>query len=303
MVNIKCLQCGLVNFSDASDCRRCGASLSFSDPASGGPFSHYPPPVQNPPYTPPGLAYAGAQGATAYSTPYAVPYNQPPSLRQGFAITALALGIGGLIICPAGVLTAIPGLVFGIVAVVKANKYPTEYGGKGMAIAGIVMNGLLVFLIPIIAAIAIPNLIKAIIEVNEAIAIEQMREIALAQSTYQSDEGGGVEFATKEELVAAGYLTWPDEMDGYRFTIRVVRSARNKPASFQAVAVPVDYGWDGRRSFYVDESYVIRYADKGGREADVYDEPIAAAPRLRPGRDSLHASVYPAVRLPSAFDH
>ena len=64
----------------------------------------------------------------------------PRSPKQGMAVASLALGI--LSIPSFGCLGvgAILGLTFGIIALVKANRSPAMYGGRGLAIAGIVTS-------------------------------------------------------------------------------------------------------------------------------------------------------------------
>ncbi len=71
--------------------------------------------------------------------------NAPQS--QGFAITSMVLGIVSLVTCSTGficiitgpfaLLTAIPGLIFGHLALNRKR-----HAGRGMAIAGLVMNWL-----------------------------------------------------------------------------------------------------------------------------------------------------------------
>jgi hypothetical protein len=96
------------------------------------------------------------------------------------AIASLVMGIIGFT-CAGLLVGAMTGLVLGIVAVRKARKSPAEYGGKELAIAGIVTNSLCLLTIPLVAAIAIPNMIKARQAAHEAAAIGQVRGIAKAQ--------------------------------------------------------------------------------------------------------------------------
>src|SRR5262252_5655615 len=55
---------------------------------------------------------------------------------------------------------------------------------------------IVVAIIGIIAAIAIPNLLKSRQAANEASAIGSVRTIGTAQATYQSTSGAGKNFAT-----------------------------------------------------------------------------------------------------------
>jgi type IV pilus assembly protein PilA len=80
-----------------------------------------------------------------------------PAQPQSYAlpIVAFILSLVGVCICP----TALVGLILGIVALVRLSKEP-QLPGKGFAIAAVVIPGLLVPIVGIQAAIAIPNFLK-----------------------------------------------------------------------------------------------------------------------------------------------
>ena len=79
----------------------------------------------------------------------------PVKQTSGMAITAMVLGICGLVICP--LILSIPAIVFGAIAMKDINRKPDELDGKGMAIAGFVTGivGTALSLIFIIIAIAV----------------------------------------------------------------------------------------------------------------------------------------------------
>jgi uncharacterized protein DUF4190 len=61
------------------------------------------------------------------------------------AVTSMVLGIASMTLgfcCYFGVLTAPVALGLGIVSLVQIKNNPLRNGGKGMAIAGIIMGGL-----------------------------------------------------------------------------------------------------------------------------------------------------------------
>jgi competence protein ComGC len=234
-------------------------------------------------YSPYGGAGSGAvysEGA-AYAPPnpyYPVYSAAPAKLKQGLAITSLAIGCVGLAICFIGFLGAIPGLICGIVAVKKANQKPMEYGGKGLAIAGIVTNGLLILLIPVIMAIAIPNLLKSRQAANEAAAIKILRTLASAEATYQATRGNG-QFGSLEQLHADGLISSDarfQTQSGYNYKILLVGATAKTRARFEIYATPISRGsfGTGRRSFYVDETFVIRMTNQEGLEANRQSPPI-----------------------------
>ncbi|HSR70643.1 MAG TPA: prepilin-type N-terminal cleavage/methylation domain-containing protein [Acidobacteriota bacterium] len=115
---------------------------------------------------------------------------------------------------------------------------------------------IVVAIIGIIAAIAIPNLVQSRIAANEASAISSCRTIATAQITYSSTVGNGA-FGTLAELgdAAAPFI---DEVlaagtkDGYNFAV-----AANGQAGFDVTATPISES-TGRRVFTIDETGVVR---------------------------------------------
>ena len=99
----------------------------------------------------------GQEAALEYAAP-----SRPP--RTGMAITALVLGIVSLpTACVLiGPLLGLVALILGIVALVRVNKRPVEYGGKGMAIAGICCGAASFLLVlPLALSITLPSLSRA----------------------------------------------------------------------------------------------------------------------------------------------
>src|SRR6185295_14038416 len=102
----------------------------------------------------------------------------PP--RRGLAIASLVLGILGLPTIGLLGVGAMVGIILGVIALVKASRAPAEYGGRGMAVAGIALAVVSILLTPfigIIAAIAIPSLLRARISANESAAIGDIRAV------------------------------------------------------------------------------------------------------------------------------
>ena len=102
-----------------------------------------------------------AEQATYSADPYANTYVDPmagytavPEKKKGigFSITALVLGILSVLCCclSLGWITAIPGIIFGIIAIAK------KCAGKGCAIAGIICSAIAIVsaIVSLIATIA-----------------------------------------------------------------------------------------------------------------------------------------------------
>ena len=123
---------------------------------------------------------------------------------------------------------------------------------------------IVVAIIGIIAAIAIPNLIASRRAANEGSAQSSLRTIYSCEMTYQSSTGLG-SFGTMADL-RGDFLT--DEVlgsgtkSGYNFTIpEIVAPAAGVLAQFYSQADPVidsGVGQTGTRQFCVAENGVIR---------------------------------------------
>ena len=119
---------------------------------------------------------------------------------------------------------------------------------------------IVVAIIGIIAAIAIPNLIASRKAANESAAIGSMRTIGSAQQMYRQTIGGNTTFATGlvalgptgakmiDDVLGAGATS---TKSGYTF------SMTGAGATFTANADPVSAS-TGTRHFFTDESGVIR---------------------------------------------
>ena len=192
MKSTKCVQCGFVGWSDIENCKSCGGPLnqgSGSLPISGAQYDSWDP----------------AEGQ-----------------QKGLAIAALILGILSFFTFGLLFVGAIAGIILAAKAMGRVSREPWRYGGRGMAIAGLVLSiTSLVSAAPIgiIAAIAIPNLLAARRAANEASAIYSMRTISSAEVTYQSNFA---KYGTLQELAANGLIDpklGSGMKNGYTFTL------------------------------------------------------------------------------------
>jgi hypothetical protein len=172
----------------------------------------------------------------------------------------------------------IVGLVLGISATVKAKRYPTEYGGRNLAIIGIVLNGVALLLVVAgIVLVSVPNMMESLMATNEASAISTLRTIGSAEATYQSTIASGKSFGTLDQLVQAGLLGKDvATKNGYRFEVTPseTRTGWSSQYRFEAFATPVSYDRTGRRSYYTSQDFIIRGADKKGGQASASDPPL-----------------------------
>ena len=178
---------------------------------------------------------------------------------------------------------AMASVIFGVVALVKASREPEEYGGKGLAITGIVLAALSVLIMPfvlgIVAAIAIPSLLRARVSANEQAAISDVRTVIASEARYQAANAGyfdGLECLAAPGQCIPGFqgaamvedrlLSTGDE-HGYRRRFHPgpraeptpPRASKSSLMAFAYVAVPVQPGKTGVRSFCGDASGRICY--------------------------------------------
>lgn len=191
------------------------------------------------------------------------PANPP---RKGLAIASLVLGIISVPTLGLIFVGAIVGIVLGIVALSKAKSNPTQYAGKGLAIAGIIISSLsLLIAVPgFIAAIAIPNLLKSQQEAHEAAALNEVMTIGKAQVLYSLTKGHG-KFTNLGTLGAEGLIdsTLASGQKGeYLFSSEPVIS-RSAEQMFDTTARPVEAGTfgAGNRSFGSNETLVVYEAE------------------------------------------
>ena len=99
---------------------------------------------------------------------------------------------------------------------------------------------------------------------NEIAVMVRLRAIAGAEAVHYSES---VRYAALEELMNKQLLndTSQGKLRGYRIEVRL------KPDGFEATAVPNTYGVTGKRSFYVDQTNVLRGGDKAGSPATASD--------------------------------
>ncbi len=296
MGSVTCNSCGFVSFATSEVCRQCGGPLFAASQDAQAWQAQYPP-----------NAYAQANVGGDQSKGMAV-----------FALICGLIGVPALVVCcllglllgenplPGAMLgmllfgvSALLGVILGITATIRANKSPLEFGGKGMAVAGVVLGALsLLSVVPIgiISAIAIPNLLASRRAANEGSAIGSLRALVSAQNEYQATIGNG-DYGTLQELAEAELLD-PQLAggikNGYRFKVEVYES------SYVLMASPVVYPNTGGRSFYSSETGVIRAADKQGLAADESDPALGDdyGPQQihADGREAIGIGYAPPVR-------
>jgi prepilin-type N-terminal cleavage/methylation domain-containing protein len=143
---------------------------------------------------------------------------------------------------------------------------------------------IVVAIILIIAAIAIPNLLRSRMAANEASAVGSMRTVNTAAVTYSTTYGIGFPAAlTNLSPAATATSTSADLVDsvlaagiksGYSFTYTAgAADAAGNINTYTLEGVPTAIGTTGQRGFFTDQSGVIR--GDADASADVNSTPIS----------------------------
>lgn len=188
---------------------------------------------------------------------------------SGKAIASLICGILCFFL-PASIIA----IVMGHISLSEIKKSAGRLKGQGMAMAGLVLGyiGISIISILIIAAIAIPNLLRARIAANEASAVGSLRTINTACVTYSSTYntfppslsslGSGGEPSAN----AAGLIDTPlasGLKNGFVFTYEAGPTEDGTVKTYSVHADPVTSGSTGMRHFFTDQSGAIRFRIDG----------------------------------------
>jgi len=231
-----CSKCGTSNADNAQFCVSCGQSMSAS-PA-------------------------------AFVTPTTAPTIIPPGgvETSGKAIASLVCGLFSLIF-PA----AIAAIILGHVSRSEIRKSGGRLKGNGLALTGLIFGYMGIAMIPvlIIAAIAIPNFLRARIAANEASAVSSVRSIIAAENTFREtypdqgyscslqNLGGSGGSATGAGLIDQELAS--GQKHGY-----IMQLENCSQEGYSVSAQPVTRNTTGSRTFCAHEDGVVR-ASRGSR--------------------------------------
>jgi type IV pilus assembly protein PilA len=240
-----CAKCGAEVQAGKQFCNRCGTQMS----------------------APMAAASVGPVAATPIG----------PGRSSGKAVGSLITGIVGLIFFP----VSIAAIILGHMSRSEIRKSNGGLEGSGMALAGLIMGYLGIAFLPlvlIVAAIAIPNLLRARMAQNEESAVAAVRRIVMVEGGYRTaypsvgytcnlaslggDRHGAASSehaALIDERLASG------EKSGYRYVLQNCVNA-DDGGKFQVVAYPMIRNQSGVRAFCSDESGVIKVNASGSGE-------------------------------------
>src|SRR5436190_14540936 len=154
----------------------------------------------------------------------------PSAKTSSLAIWSLVLAILGmvlLVVC-IGPLFAIPAVICGHMAYSRVKRSGGALKGEGIALGGLITGyvslGLALFLVPMMAAIAIPNFVKAREVAQKNACINNLRRIEGAKEVWALRNPGSTNPPTMQDLTPylKGNVTNLDCPAGGTYTIDVV---------------------------------------------------------------------------------
>jgi competence protein ComGC len=205
--------------------------------------------------------------ASAGTTPGAgIPALSTPPETSGKAIISLVCGLF-LFAFPMSVLA----IIFGHLSLSEIRKSAGRLKGEGLAMTGLVLGYVGVAAIPvilIIAAIAIPNLLRARMAANEASAMASVRTLVVAEVGYSTSHPDAGYTCTLSDLSAAGLIDAKlasGQKNGYAFELLGCSASAESVANvkYRVVAYPLTRNTTGTRAFCADESGVVKTDEKG----------------------------------------
>ena len=230
-----CSRCGVTVAEGSVFCPNCGADMKA--PVAGGVV---PPPPGMPP--------------------------APPQETSSMAVASLICAC--LFFCG---ITTILAIIFGHISLSQIKNSGGRLKGQGLAIAGLVIGYCSIPTILIIAAISIPNLLRARIAANESSAAAAVRTINTAELSYATtyaDKGYTCELAELEKAQIIDATLASGQRVGYRFELRGCQAETpgGPNTKFQVVAYPVTVNTTGVKAFCSDESAVVKYDRSGSAD-------------------------------------
>lgn len=195
---------------------------------------------------------------------------------DGKAVASLILGIMSVAMF-LSFITGIPAVILGHLSRKSIRESMGRLKGDGMALAGLIMGYISIAAIPmilIIAAIAIPNLLRAKMSANTSAAASVVRTVNTSQVTYSSTypaKGYARDLATlgpdsssqcstpseTHACLIDGVLANANIKNGFRFSMNAVCGSDGVCTDYVLLATPVNAS-TGTQNFCSTADAVVR---------------------------------------------
>ena len=189
-----------------------------------------------------------------------------PSNASGLGITSLVLGCLGLLTCG---ITALVGLIVGIIALVRIKKSEGRLGGQPMALAGTVVSAVFLLIGPIPAAMLLPALAKAKAKAQAIQCMNNVKQLNLGVMMYVTDN---------RETFPSG-TNWCDLLTPYVNNTNTFLCKLGKPGERSHYALNANLAGHEMKDIQSPATLVLIFETDGGWNAIGGREQLATQPR------------------------
>jgi hypothetical protein len=152
---------------------------------------------------------------------------------SGKATASMILGLISFPFCIGSILTGIPAIILGALALSDIGKSDGRLGGKGLAITGLVTGALSLLMIPILIGLLLPAVQKVREAATRAQDANNMKQMALAMYNFESTYTG---------LPRSGAFLTKDGKPGLSWRVAILPFVE-QDALFKRFKL--DEAWDG----------------------------------------------------------
>lgn len=151
---------------------------------------------------------------------------------------------------------------------IAVNRARSRIAASGVLAATVVLGGCLAGTVPVPIQPGAEQLPAANLRAREDLAIAQLTMLKKAEDAHFAIHGT---YGTTAELMKDGTINAAFQgRSNYTIDVTVLEDG----VKYVAMAVPVEYGPTGRRSFLLDETGVIRGGDHEGGAPRADDPPV-----------------------------
>jgi hypothetical protein len=205
----------------------------------------------------PELGFSATPGSPPPSEP-----RTPP--RAGLAITSLVLGI--LSVVCLGFLAGIPAIICGHMARGRARRAPAQYGGAGLALAGLILGYVnLAVTLVVLPAMLLPALAQAKAKAQRINCVNNLKQIGLAFRIWAGDNDDHFPFNVSTNCGGTMELCQPGS-DGFdRNTVYHFRVLSNELGSTKVLVCRADKDKQPAQGFEALEAANLSYKLRTGK--------------------------------------